>query len=204
MISIIMQSTLVNYPGAALHRKEKLVRAIESVLNQTFSDWELIVVADNCWETAAIVKQFTDERIKLIFSEIKHTKWSSLCRNIGKDEARGQLILYLDNDDFLSPDYLWLLDEAVAKSEKNVFIVDHYEYDNNQWKQIRARVTMNAAGTANIVHRNTIRSYWPEVATYGSEDWIFIKRIIAESNQQFDHLDVAGYFVAHKRNQYDV
>jgi glycosyltransferase involved in cell wall biosynthesis len=198
-----MQSTLRQYPGAAANRKDKLIRAIDSVVAQTISDWELIVVADNCTETAFCVKQYTDERIKLVFSDIKHEKWSSLCRTIGKDEARGQLILYLDNDDFISPDYLEQITEATKGSDKRLFFVDHFELDKNEFKVIRARIAMNSAGTANVIHTKDVQSNWPTDATYGSEDWTFIKRVIAEVTH-YEHLNVAGYYIAHKRNIYDI
>ena len=45
--SVIMASTLAEYGGAASRRDEKIVRAIDSVIAQTFTDWELIVVDVN-------------------------------------------------------------------------------------------------------------------------------------------------------------
>ena len=62
--SVIMASTLAEYGGAASRRDEKIVRAIDSVIAQTFTDWELIVVADGCMKTMAIVARYDDPRIK--------------------------------------------------------------------------------------------------------------------------------------------
>ena len=47
-ISIIMQSYLGDYPNARANPEEGFIRAVYSVINQTVSNWELIIVADGC------------------------------------------------------------------------------------------------------------------------------------------------------------
>ena len=70
--SIVMPSYLATYPGAANNREGKLVRAVNSVIEQSFPDWELHVVADGCKRTLEIMEQFTDKRIKVWY--INHKK----------------------------------------------------------------------------------------------------------------------------------
>ena len=60
MISIIMPSYLGAYKKAAKDRDRKIVRAINSVVKQTYKDWELIVIADGCNKTVDIVQKITD------------------------------------------------------------------------------------------------------------------------------------------------
>ena len=98
LISIIM----------AAYNAEKTIRqAIDSVLNQTYTEWELLVV-DDCSQdqTIAIVKDFSlkDSRVRLIQNEqnkgVSYTRWHGL------QEAKGAWIAILDSDDAWSPDKL--------------------------------------------------------------------------------------------------
>jgi glycosyltransferase involved in cell wall biosynthesis len=82
-----------------------LNEAIDSVLEQTFSDWELILWDNNSSDrTKDIVKEYKDHRIKYFFSEI----FCSLgeARNLAIEESKGQLIAFLDSDDLWLPQKL--------------------------------------------------------------------------------------------------
>jgi len=77
-----------------------LKEAIDSVLAQTYKDYELIVVDDGSEdETAQIVKQYQN-KLRYIF--IPH-QGVSRARNIGIQEAKGELIAFLDSDDLWLP-----------------------------------------------------------------------------------------------------
>ena len=62
----VIPSFLGQYPGAASRRDEKLVRAVQSVLDQTYTDFELKVIADGCDLTMEIMKQFADPRVEAV------------------------------------------------------------------------------------------------------------------------------------------
>ena len=74
-------------------------RAINSVLNQTFNDYELIV-ADDCStdDTLKIVRELGNDKIKILKTEI-NTGTAGGTRNLGLKEAIGEYILFLDGDD---------------------------------------------------------------------------------------------------------
>ena len=86
-------------------RPQLLSRAMRSVINQTFRDFECIVVddADNV-ETAQIVKQFNDKRIVLI--QHKENKGAAAAYNTGIKASQGSLIAILDDDDEYYPAFL--------------------------------------------------------------------------------------------------
>lgn len=80
---------------------------IESVLKQTYTNWEMIIVDDCSPDDGAginVVKRYADPRIKLIESKVN--KGSSGARNIALKEAKGQYIAFLDSDDTWFADYL--------------------------------------------------------------------------------------------------
>ena len=82
-----------------------VAEAIDSVLAQTFSDWELLIWDDCSTDGSAdIVHRYTDARIRYVRSDT----WVSLgqARQAAIDLARGEWIAFLDQDDLWLPDKL--------------------------------------------------------------------------------------------------
>ena len=80
-----------------------LRRCLDSVLNQTFSDWEAICVNDGSPDgSAAILSEYAarDARFKIVN---KPNGGLSDARNAGMAVATGDYVLYLDSDDFIHP-----------------------------------------------------------------------------------------------------
>ena len=83
----------------AFNAEEYITEAIESIINQTFKAWELLVIDDGSKDrTAQIVRSFSDERIILI--QQKNAGVSS-ARNRGLELVKGKYITFLDADDIL-------------------------------------------------------------------------------------------------------
>lgn len=93
------------------YNSERFVgEAIDSVIAQTESDWELIAVDDGSTDaTAEIVGRYTDPRIRLVRQP---NNGVSAARNIGMAAAGGSYALFLDSDDRLRPDTLHRLGSA--------------------------------------------------------------------------------------------
>ncbi len=81
------------------YNAERYIReAIESILNQTFSDFELIVINDGSTDgTLECIRSFGDERIKIINN--KQNLGIIRSRNIGLQASRGEYIAKMDADD---------------------------------------------------------------------------------------------------------
>ena len=81
-----------------------LVDAIESVINQTFHDFELIVVDDGSTDnTRGVCERYKDW---LIYVRHNEKRGQSAARNTGIMKARGEFIAFLDSDDMFMPDKL--------------------------------------------------------------------------------------------------
>ncbi len=86
----------------AFNEEKYIGKAIESILSQTFEDLELIVVNDGSTDgTPDIINGFDDERIKLINQE---NSGPGASRNRALKIAEGEYVMYLDGDDWYSPD----------------------------------------------------------------------------------------------------
>jgi len=79
-------------------------RAVSSILNQTFQNFELVIVDDGSTdEGVSIIKNFKDPRIKIIHQE---NSGVSIARNTGIRNSAGKLIAFLDADDEWTPGHL--------------------------------------------------------------------------------------------------
>jgi len=86
------------------NRSASIGRSIESVIAQTYPNWELIIVDDGSTDnTADIVRSYNDSRIK--YHYIKNSG-ANFARNTGAEMAGGEFIIFLDSDDILHNDRL--------------------------------------------------------------------------------------------------
>lgn len=106
----------------AYNTESYIAEAIESVLNQTLKDIEIIVVDDaSTDQTVSVVRNFTDPRLKLL-QNLKNLGVSA-SRNHALQYARGKWIAVLDSDDWYAPDRLEKL-LKVAEEEQADLIID--------------------------------------------------------------------------------
>lgn len=93
------------------NRPDYLREAIQSVMNQSMKDWELLVMNDGGVDVAGIVQSFQDDRISYFHDEVNRGLAHRL--NFGLKEARGDYIAYLGDDDLYYPNHLEILTRAI-------------------------------------------------------------------------------------------
>jgi glycosyltransferase involved in cell wall biosynthesis len=96
-----------------LYNKEKFIQnTLESVLNQTFCDFEIIIVNDGSTdESEKIVFEFQDARIRYFKQK---NQGVSVARNLGISLAQSNYISFLDADDYWYPDFLEQMYQAIT------------------------------------------------------------------------------------------
>ena len=103
--NIFSEQFLVTVVIPTYNRYSFIREAIESVIAQTYSNWELIIVDDGSTDdTATYIKSIPDKRIHLL--ELQHCGNIAMLRNIGAKSASGQWITFLDSDDMWVPEKL--------------------------------------------------------------------------------------------------
>lgn len=87
-----------------------LEKTVQSVLDQTYKKWELILVEDGSTDKSAdIAKKYArtyPDQIRYFEHSGRKNKGSSATRNVGIDHAKGELIAFLDADDLFASKYL--------------------------------------------------------------------------------------------------
>lgn len=142
LVSIIMPS---------YNTAEYISEAIESVLAQTYSYWELIIVDDCSTDnTDEIVKMYlSDERIKYIKNKIN--RGAAISRNRALREARGRWIAFLDSDDIWLPCKLKIQIEFML-NKKCSFSYTEYEEINECGIPVGIKVSGPKKLTKIIMH----------------------------------------------------
>lgn len=97
------------------NRADLLPKAIDSVLKQTYHNWELLVIDDGSKDnTREVVSQYTHPRIKYIYQDNAER---SAARNNGIKNASGTYICFLDSDDYYLPERLQGLYNALQNRQ---------------------------------------------------------------------------------------
>ena len=98
-------TSLISIVIPTLNRAHCLGTALDSLINQTYSQWECIIVDDGSNDnTEDLVKEYAINNPNIRF--IKRTsevKGAASCRNIGIKNSRSEFIIFLDSDDYLLP-----------------------------------------------------------------------------------------------------
>ena len=110
------------------NRDDFLPKAIESVLAQSFADWELIIVDDGSTDnTKEVVSQYSDSRITYIYQKNAER---SAARNNGIMHAIGEYVCFLDSDNYMKPDRLEKLSAIIAKENECACYYTDIEYND--------------------------------------------------------------------------
>lgn len=214
---------LGEYPGARSNPIEKFKRAVNSFKNQNYKNSELIIVADGCLKTQQIYqREFQkDDNIKFIYLDKKNVPnmyedrevdgesykyYRGIPRKIGVAAATGDLITYMDADDYLLPHHLltimltynqfidkdwWInrswYDHASANwkesdtmyNTSNTETFEFEEFKGQKWSKIKLKENRVILSPWLFIHRASCNTQWRD--TLGiSEDVDFNKRLRAE------------------------
>ncbi|MCM1218490.1 MAG: glycosyltransferase [Lachnospiraceae bacterium] len=136
-----------------LYNKEKVIKnTVNSVLSQTYSDFELVIVDDGSTDKSVqYINEITDNRIRLITQK---NAGVSAARNRGVMESGGKWILFLDADDSLFPTCLEVLSKKIVFGMNIGLICGNYYKTKGEFKSIYTKY--NREG----IIKNKLRSYF--------------------------------------------
>lgn len=197
--NIIKQGSKVSIVVPCYNQSQYLDEALQSVLEQTYTNWECIIVNDGSLDnTDAIAKDWVkkDNRFHYFFQ--KNSGLSS-SRNLGIQQATGEFILPLDADDKISNHYVAL---ALAAFQEDAFLkvvycqAEKFGNENGLWKlrpfSIHDLCLFNMIFCSAFFRKKDWESVggYDEKMIYGWEDWEFWIAILKKggSVKCLDHL----------------
>lgn len=174
---------MINHPLVSVvmptyNRAEFLSESIESILKQTFKDFEFIIIDDGSTDNSDIIlKSYAqkDSRIKIIKN--KTNLGRSPSRNIGNAIAKGKYIAVMDSDDISLPNRLAVSVRYLEKNKPLTLVCHNYYTDNTQsssnWMPTpQLNISLNV-GVYPIHHILVKRDFLVNNAVYYDESLIF-------------------------------
>ncbi len=140
---------------AAYNAEKTIKKAIESILNQTYSAYEIIIIDDGSTdETKTQVKQF-GSKVHYLRQE---NAGVSAARNKGVESAKGEWVCFLDADDWYYPDRLKWHAELINNHPELDFMTGNFDYIDEQGNIIRQSMQSTKAGRQLLEKANNLPS----------------------------------------------
>ncbi|SHK75992.1 MULTISPECIES: glycosyltransferase [unclassified Fibrobacter] len=157
-----------------------LHRCVDSIINQTYQDLEIILVddgsPDNCPQICDEYQQ-KDSRIKVIH---KPNGGLSDARNAGLDIAQGEYIIFVDSDDFIHPEMAAVLFELLQKNGSDIAICNFVPFTHDVTTSNEAPVVETLSG-----EEAALRLYQKEYTTQSVVAWDKIYKKSVFNNLRF-------------------
>lgn len=126
IILLEMSNPLVSIIIPSFNRAQLIGETLNSVLEQTYKNWECIIIDDNSTdETVKVIHSFQekDNRFKLIIKPKVHKQGASISKNLGLKLAAGEYIQFLDSDDILNENKLEEQINLLLKESKHTIAI---------------------------------------------------------------------------------
>lgn len=152
-----------------------LSMCIESLINQTLKDIEIILINDGSTdESESIIKKYKDKRIKYIF---KKNEGIGKTRNLGIEKTNGEYLAFIDSDDYIEPNFCEVMYNKAIKDECDIVICDYYKDINERLEEVKF-----------ASFKDTNLKENPEIINYinlGPCNKIYKKELFKDKNNRF-------------------
>ena len=203
-----MINSLISIIVPCYNQAEFLEESLTSVLQQTYTTWECIIVNDGSPDNTAEVANrwlLIDKRFRYVYQE---NGGLSKARNKGIAHAEGEFLLPLDADDMISPDYVEL---ALREFARDNFLTVVYSKANlfgtvsGEW--LIEDFTIRKLAEKNIIFCSAVykKKDWERVGgydenmTFGYEDWELWIAIL-KGGGKVKRIDRVGFFYRIRQN----
>ena len=207
--SVIMPVYLQEYANCSSYREERFIYAVKSFQSQTLKNSELIIISDGCDLAEQVYSREFSSDSRIRFDRVeKNGSFGGNPRNRGLEMAEGDLICYLDSDDFLGANHLKIISESVSPEFDWFYYDDYYCRGKSSTKinvflmRMTKIIEPMRIGTCSIVHKRELPIRWE--GGYG-HDHIFIQEL---KDYPCKKIKSPEYFICHipdsTQSQFDI
>lgn len=198
-----VQFPLVSVIIPTFNREKPIVRAIESIINQTYPNWELLIVDDRSTDnTAKVIARIIEKHPNIFYYCLDKNQGACVARNKGLEKAKGEFITFLDSDDEYLPEKIKKQVELFATSNipnlgvvscgredvsnGQTYSIKIPKYRGNIIKQMLSKKGVGAGTPFLMIKKNVINDqifFDPNMPA--GQDWDFLVRICLKYNFDF-------------------
>ena len=126
-----MENQLISIIVPVYNVEEYLKQCLDSILDQTYRNWELILVNDGSTDSSGLICQEYAEKDARIRYYEKENGGLSDARNYGIEQAQGEYLTFVDSDDFLDASHLNVLYNALVNNDVDISIANYTNYQTS-------------------------------------------------------------------------
>lgn len=183
------------------NRAHLIEETLDSILNQSFQNWECLIIDDRSTDnTKEILQLYLEKDARLIYIErtSNYSKGPSGCRNMGIDLSMGIYLIFFDSDDIIHPENLQTCFEVISNGDYkfcrydktpflgrwdgNTFTNETFEIEEFSLKDIAKMVTMEYGfACCTVMWKKSCLNgkLFNEELTY-AEEWEFYTRLLLQ------------------------
>lgn len=186
---------LVTVIMPAYNAERFLEKAVQSVVNQTVTDWELLILEDCAKDgTLALAQALAARDSRITVLPNKENMGVARTRNRGFDLARGKYVALLDSDDVWHPEKL---EKQIARLEETGADLSYTSYaivdvEGNKCKAdylvpevvtYKSQLTKNAIGCSTVMLRGTLLDQYRFATDYYHEDYVLWIQLLRDGHK---------------------
>lgn len=173
-----------------------LPECLESIINQTYTDMEIICIndesTDNSWD---VLKEYEnkDSRIKAYSKKNEHNGGAASARNMGLDKATGKYVMFLDSDDFFDSEMVEKMVTKAEETDADVIICGAKDYDDKQKKIVgyNKKIETELAPKTDYFNYKDCAKYIFQIAEFIAWNKMFRLSIVRENNLFFEAIPIS-------------
>jgi teichuronic acid biosynthesis glycosyltransferase TuaG len=151
-----MQQPLISIITPNYNSEKFITDTIESVINQTYENWELIIVDDYSKDQSIdIIKQYSDKDPRIQLIKLENNSGPGICRNKGISKASGKYLTFIDSDDLWLENFLEISMKHIIHSNGFVF-ASYHRYDENLEPKYKDFIVPKSVTYSDILKTNSI------------------------------------------------
>ena len=183
----------------AYNRGDMIGESIESVLSQTYDNWEILIVdSDSTDNTSEVCKSFTDKDSRIRYIK-KSNEGVSASRNSAIDNAQGDYLFFLDSDDVIHPKLFEVLLSAMEESGATMGGSPVRFINQCNWHKLKGYLEKNkeTGQTRCLTHAETLKEVFTGTSPINLIGGVMISRkLVADTRFNTDlHIGEDFYFM---------
>ena len=140
-----------------IYNSEKYLKeCIDSVLAQTFNDYELILVDDGSTDNSRDICDFYSKKYEKILSFHKSNSGQIATRCYGIEKSCGDFVIFLDSDDILSPKALQTINDVISKYSCDMLIYNMERFKDNVNFKEQSNIQINCIETRKELYKTIL------------------------------------------------
>lgn len=206
-----MSDKLISIIIPAYNRALLIGETLNRVLNQSYSNWECLVIDDGSTDqTGQVVKEYVlkDNRFQYHIRPVNRKKGANACRNLGFELSKGDYIQWFDSDDLMHQDKLKLKAECLEKYDVDFVVCEGIEYKGtvenviHYWNEIQSETVLldHIIGKVNFHTNGPLfkKDFLKNISLFNEnlqrkQEWEFYTRLLTRSTN-YKPINVTLYY----------